>query len=91
MSIKHEYVVQYDFACSNPEHKQPDEDSWEDEGGCSYTFDPNDLREKELALEAANAYALYVAHQDNKDLGDDDHKTVYRVVYRLTSDEVVSA
>lgn len=81
--IKHEFVVQYDFG-----HKTDDgsTDFWDDEGGAGrYTFEPEDPEGKALALAAAKAYATYCDHIEKCE----NHPLFHRVVYRLTSDEVI--
>ena len=80
--IKHEYVVQYEFGGKS----DGEEEFWDDESGAGrYVFDPNDQEGKALALAAAKAYATYCDHLEKCD----DHPLFHRVVYRLTSDEVI--
>lgn len=80
-TIVHEFVVQYSF----PKMKDEEEEHWSDEGGCNYTFDPEDPDNTDLAKAAAVAYAKYMDHCEK----DEDFKVVHRVVHRISSDLVV--
>lgn len=87
--ISHTYLVQYSFTCRHEEAEnvEPEEDDWSDEGACTFSFDPDEERQKVAALAAARAYANYL---DSLEEEDDTHPALHRVVYRLTSDEAVA-